>query len=73
MQRGYDKSKTWTVFKRYKEFVAFDKELRASSFDIRLPPKKFIGNLNRPFIMQRQNQLQVRIHFPLDKCKKMFQ
>lgn len=59
VQRGYYKGKHWTVFKRYNDFVALDKEIEARRYDIQLPPKKVFGNFDREFIVQRQNKLQV--------------
>ncbi|KAK7586235.1 hypothetical protein V9T40_004111 [Parthenolecanium corni] len=58
VQRGYYNGKHWTVFKRYNDFVALDKEIEARRYDIELPPKKIFGNFDREFIVQRQNKLQ---------------
>lgn len=53
---------TWKIFKRYSDFVKLQNILNKSSSKINLdlPPKKFIGNMDRKLVMQRQNALQVK-------------
>lgn len=52
---------TWKIFKRYSDFVKLQNMLYklSSKINLDLPPKKFIGNMERKLIMQRQNALQV--------------
>lgn len=59
MQRGPLPEKSWRIYKRYNDFVKLHSQLQISGIDIRLPPKKIIGNLNPEFIAERQKQLQV--------------
>lgn len=58
VHRGFNEEHNWVVIKRYREFVALHKELHAASYNINLPPKRYIGNLNRQFILERQALLQ---------------
>lgn len=53
---------TWKIFKRYSDFVKLQITLHkiSSKINLDLPPKKFIGNMDRKLIMQRQNALQVK-------------
>lgn len=58
VQRGPIPENSWTVDKRYNEFVALDAELRISNIELQLPPKKVFGNFDREFIAERQQGLQ---------------
>lgn len=52
---------TWKIFKRYSDFVKLQNMLykMSSKINLDLPPKKYIGNMDRKLVMQRQNALQV--------------
>lgn len=52
---------TWKIFKRYSDFVKLQNMLYklSSKIDLDLPPKKYIGNMDRKLVVQRQNALQV--------------
>lgn len=52
---------TWKIFKRYSDFVKLQNVLNklSSKINLDLPPKKYIGNMDRKLVMQRQNALQV--------------
>jgi len=58
VQRGLLSENTWTVTRRYSDFVALDGVLKPSGIDLHLPPKKVFGNMNREFIAERQLALQ---------------
>lgn len=45
--------------KRYNDFVALDAVLKVCNIDLPLPPKKLFGNMEREFIAQRQQGLEV--------------
>ena len=51
---------SWTVTKRYSDFVSLDAALKPSGIELPLPPKKVFGNMEREFIAERQIGLQVR-------------
>lgn len=53
---------TWKIFKRYSDFVKLQNTLNkfSSKINLDLPPKKYIGNMDRKLVMQRQNALQVK-------------
>ena len=59
MQRGHGSEDTWTLSRRYSDFVALDNELKHSGISLPLPPKKVFGNTSREFIAERQQKLQV--------------
>ena len=73
MQRGPVPENSWTVTKRYSDFVALDAALKPSGIELPLPPKKVFGNMEREFIAERQIGLQVE-SCTLDKLivKKYF-
>lgn len=52
---------TWKIFKRYSDFVKLQNMLNklSSKIDLDLPPKKYLGNMDRKLVIQRQNALQV--------------
>ncbi|XP_055999127.1 PX domain-containing protein kinase-like protein isoform X2 [Ostrea edulis] len=58
VQRGPIPENSWTVDKRYNDFVALDGELKISNIELQLPPKKVFGNFGREFIAERQQGLQ---------------
>nr|XP_022297327.1 PX domain-containing protein kinase-like protein isoform X2 [Crassostrea virginica] len=58
VQRGPIPEHSWTVTKRYNEFVALDSDLKLSNIELQLPPKKVFGNFDREFIAERQQGLQ---------------
>ena len=62
VQRGPVPENSWTVTKRYSDFVALDTALKMSAIELPLPPKKVFGNMEREFIAERQTGLQV------DRC-----
>ena len=59
VQRGHGSEDTWTLSRRYSDFVALDNELKHSGISLPLPPKKVFGNTSREFIAERQQKLQV--------------
>ncbi|KAG8239404.1 hypothetical protein J437_LFUL017986 [Ladona fulva] len=58
VQRGPSPEKSWHVYKRYKDFDALHETLISSGINLPLPPKKFLGNMNREFIAERKAALQ---------------
>lgn len=59
-QRGPLPERSWRVSRRYNDFVQLNTALSISGFDLPLPPKRIIGNMEPDFIAQRQIALQVR-------------
>lgn len=61
---------TWKIFKRYSDFVKLQNMLfkMSSKINLDLPPKKYIGNMDRKLVMQRQNALQVIYEITFEKC-----
>ncbi|KAH0950162.1 hypothetical protein HN011_003199 [Eciton burchellii] len=57
-QRGPLPERSWRVSRRYNDFVQLNAALSISGFDLPLPPKRIIGNMERDFIAQRQIALQ---------------
>ncbi|KAL0108358.1 hypothetical protein PUN28_015118 [Cardiocondyla obscurior] len=57
-QRGPLPEKFWRVSRRYNDFVQLNAALSISGFDLPLPPKRIIGNMEPDFIAQRQIALQ---------------
>ncbi|XP_011646169.1 PX domain-containing protein kinase-like protein isoform X1 [Pogonomyrmex barbatus] len=57
-QRGPLPEKSWRVSRRYNDFVQLNAALSISGFDLSLPPKRIIGNMEPDFIAQRQIALQ---------------
>lgn len=60
VQRGPVPENSWTIQKRYSDFVKLDEELKFASLEFQLPPKKVFGNKEREFIAERQHGLQVK-------------
>ncbi|XP_026741178.1 PX domain-containing protein kinase-like protein [Trichoplusia ni] len=58
VSRGILRDTTWTVSRRYKDFVELHAALAPSGYDLPLPPKKYFGNLDPSFIAERQIALQ---------------
>lgn len=56
---------TWKIFKRYSDFVKLQNMLNklSTKINLDLPPKKYIGNMDRKLVMLRQNTLQVINYF----------
>lgn len=44
--------------RRYSDFVALHENLKISGVELTLPPKKYLGNMDREFIAARQAGLQ---------------
>ncbi|XP_075217096.1 PX domain-containing protein kinase-like protein [Lycorma delicatula] len=63
--KGCGNDKCWKVYKRYNDFVALHHALQASSLNLPLPPKKYINNLDREFIAERQAGLQKYLNIVL--------
>lgn len=59
-QRGPLPERSWRVSRRYNDFVQLNAALSISGFDLPLPPKRIIGNMEPDFIAQRQIALQVQ-------------
>lgn len=59
VQRGPLPERSWRVSRRYNDFVQLNAALSVSGFDLPLPPKRIIGNMEPDFIAQRQIALQV--------------
>ncbi|XP_011872170.1 PREDICTED: PX domain-containing protein kinase-like protein isoform X1 [Vollenhovia emeryi] len=57
-QRGPLPERSWRVSRRYNDFVQLNAALSVSGFDLPLPPKRIIGNMEPDFIAQRQIALQ---------------
>ncbi|KAL6435543.1 hypothetical protein ACFW04_005482 [Cataglyphis niger] len=57
-QRGPLPERSWRVSRRYNDFVQLNATLSISGFDLPLPPKRIIGNMEPDFIAQRQIALQ---------------
>ncbi|XP_065214696.1 PX domain-containing protein kinase-like protein [Planococcus citri] len=66
VHRGYNEENHWTIFRRYSEFCALHKDLKAVYYEINLPPKKFFGNLEVQFVKDRQHKLQSYLNKVLD-------
>ncbi|CAG0897351.1 unnamed protein product [Darwinula stevensoni] len=49
---------TWTVTRRYRDFLRLRQSLNVSNVPLILPPKKLIGNLDQDFLLERQKALQ---------------
>ncbi|CAL1295582.1 unnamed protein product [Larinioides sclopetarius] len=64
VQRGSLET-SWQVTRRYSDFDALNNMLLISGIDIPLPPKKMFGKLEREFVAERQQALQVYINFVL--------
>lgn len=58
VQRGLDVKYSWQIKKRYNEFNDLYLVLKASNYDLPLPPKKVFGNLKKEFLSSRQAGLQ---------------
>ncbi|XP_071155726.1 PX domain-containing protein kinase-like protein isoform X1 [Mytilus edulis] len=58
IQYGPKPENSWTLQKRYSDFVALDTELKIANIDVQLPPKKVFGNFDREFVAERQQGLQ---------------
>lgn len=58
VQYGPKPENSWTITKRYSDFVALDGDLKLSNIDMPLPPKKMFGNFEREFVAERQQGLQ---------------
>lgn len=54
-----DPSYSWIITKRFREFVNLNCTLKDYGFPVELPKKKFLGNTDRIFMAQRQQELQV--------------
>ncbi len=74
VQRGFDsKNSSWTIRKRYREFDELYVHLKAYNLvDLKLPPKKFFGNLNKEFISDRQAGLQVHDYLVINTRNVQF-
>ncbi|GFS75201.1 PX domain-containing protein kinase-like protein [Trichonephila clavipes] len=64
VQRGASDT-SWQVSRRYSDFDALNNMLLCSGLDVPLPPKKMFGKLEREFVAERQQALQVYINFVL--------
>lgn len=67
VQRGPSPDNSWTIKRRYSDFDTLNNLLLCSSIDLPLPPKKVFGKLEREFIAERQQGLQVRMLLPNKK------
>jgi len=59
VQKGPIPENSWTVLRRYSQFVNLENELRIAGIGLPLPPKKILGKMDREFIAERQQGLQV--------------
>lgn len=59
MQRGPSADQHWFITKRYSDFANLDAILRLSGIELPLPPKRVFGKMEREFIAERQQGLQV--------------
>jgi PX domain-containing protein kinase-like protein len=61
IQSGFDPKNSWTIRKRYREFSELYDQIKPYNLpDLKLPPKKLFGNMNKEFISDRQIGLQVK-------------
>ena len=60
VQRGATAENSWLITRRYNDFVTLAGLLRQSNNDLPLPPKRMFGNMDREFIAERQQGLQVK-------------
>lgn len=58
VERGSSTNNRWYLHRRYNDFLSLHQSLQAASLSLPFPPKKFIGNLDRKFISERQLALQ---------------
>ncbi|KAK2160115.1 hypothetical protein LSH36_140g05008 [Paralvinella palmiformis] len=58
VQKGPIPENSWTVLRRYSQFVNLENELRIAGIGLPLPPKKILGKMDREFIAERQQGLQ---------------
>lgn len=66
--KSKDDNDRWTIFKRYRDFYNFHKQLKKRYLQIRVldfPPKKKLGNLDFDFVEERRQRLQVYIRHVL--------
>lgn len=57
-----DRLEHWMVMRRYREFYKLHKQLKKAHPGIstlEFPPKKHFGNMNRVFVEERRQQLQI--------------
>ncbi|XP_019627806.1 PREDICTED: PX domain-containing protein kinase-like protein isoform X1 [Branchiostoma belcheri] len=59
VQRGPLAENSWQINRRYSDFAALNTALQMGGLDLNLPPKKIFGNMEREFIAERQQGLQV--------------
>eukprot|EP00058_Branchiostoma_floridae_P008986 XP_002594474.1 hypothetical protein BRAFLDRAFT_87663 [Branchiostoma floridae] len=59
VQRGPLAENSWQINRRYSDFAALNTALQIGGVDLNLPPKKIFGNMEREFIAERQQGLQV--------------
>ncbi|CAH1266139.1 PXK [Branchiostoma lanceolatum] len=59
VQRGPLAENSWQINRRYSDFAALNTALQMGGVDLNLPPKKIFGNMEREFIAERQQGLQV--------------
>lgn len=72
--RSKDDNDRWTIFKRYRDFYNFHKQLKKRYLQIRVldfPPKKKIGNLDFDFVEERRQRLQVYIRHVLQNVPEL--
>lgn len=62
VQRGPLSDNSWSIRRRYSDFDTLNNCLLCSSIDLPLPPKKVFGKLEREFVAERQQGLQVRLY-----------
>ena len=72
VQRGPLAENSWTIRKRYSDFVTLDTELHISNIELVLPPKKVFGNMGREFVAERQSGLQVNKLFSFSSLYFLF-
>ncbi|XP_035677977.1 PX domain-containing protein kinase-like protein isoform X2 [Branchiostoma floridae] len=59
VQRGPLAENSWQINRRYSDFAALNTALQIGGVDLNLPPKKIFGNMEREFIAERQQGLQL--------------
>lgn len=72
--RTKDGSESWTIFKRYRDFYSFHKQLKKQHLQIKVldfPPKKKIGNLDFDFVEQRRQRLQLYIRHVIQNLPEL--
>lgn len=72
--KSKDDNERWTIFKRYRDFHSFHKQLKKQYLQIRVldfPPKKKLGNMDFDFVEERRQRLQVYLRHVLQNVPEL--